>query len=106
VRSETPAEALFVVPIDIQDFRGKTHRAQVVDWKHFPFRPDAVREWRERIDAFAPEAGDIGPRAAFDGAPASRIAAGAERYGADLVITRTQDLACAGGTVAFADRFG
>ncbi len=106
IEANTPRDALFIAPIDIQYFRGVTNRAQVVDWKHFPFRPDSVAEWRERIEVVAPGADVVGPRTAYDRQPPGALAAAADRYGAEYVITRQQDLTCAGAVVFLEDRYG
>lgn len=49
VRANTPHDAVFVAPPYLQSFRLMAERAIVVDFKTFPFKDQAILEWRDRI---------------------------------------------------------
>jgi hypothetical protein len=50
-RQETPANSMFVVPLDWADFRLHARRPLVVDWRGFPRQSAEVLEWFRRLQA-------------------------------------------------------
>lgn len=49
IRSNTPADAVFLVPPDEQAFRVRARRAIVVNFKGVPQLSPELRQWRERL---------------------------------------------------------
>jgi hypothetical protein len=49
IRANTPAEAVFLVPPDEQDFRLRAQRAIVVNYKCVPQLSSELPAWRERL---------------------------------------------------------
>jgi hypothetical protein len=91
----TPAGTRFLIPPNLGEFRLRTLRAVVVDWKSTPVRPDELIEWHRRIEAVAgrrvESLGDaVRGYAAMDPA---RLEGLERRYGADYVVLRTRDTA-------------
>jgi hypothetical protein len=50
IRANTPADAVFLVPPDEQDFRLRAQRAIVVNYKCVPQLSSELPAWRERLD--------------------------------------------------------
>jgi hypothetical protein len=88
--TETPQDAVFIVPRLAQTFRWYAGRAEVVSYKDIPQNAAGVVEWRRRMDRIYPSAPDAlgaehhkslveqGPR---------RLQELAAEFGADFVIT-------------------
>jgi hypothetical protein len=49
VHTETAADAVFIVPPELEWFRLNVGRPVLVDWKSHPYRGDEVIEWHRRI---------------------------------------------------------
>jgi hypothetical protein len=49
VRSSTPADARFLIPPSLIDFRLGARRAVYVDWKCAPMRGDELLQWKRRM---------------------------------------------------------
>jgi hypothetical protein len=49
IRDNTPVDAIFTIPLDIQTFRINAQRAVVVDWVMSPSIPGDLEEWYRRI---------------------------------------------------------
>src|SRR3989344_2867508 len=49
IRGNTPADAVFLVPPDLEKFRLVAGRAIVADWKSFPFHPGDYYQWYKRM---------------------------------------------------------
>ncbi|HEU4630926.1 MAG TPA: DUF6798 domain-containing protein [Gemmatimonadaceae bacterium] len=109
-RSMPPATR-FLVPPSLDEFRLRTLRPIVVDWKSTPVRPDELIEWHRRIEAVAGRpvrslADAVRGYATLDSA---RLAALCERYRVDYAVLRRRDTAAVArlaGTfpVVYADR--
>lgn len=50
IQNNTENESIFLIPVNIDDFRLGANRAVVVDWKAFPFKDAAMLEWYSRIN--------------------------------------------------------
>jgi len=50
IGANTQEDAIFLIPPNMQDFRVKANRGVVFDLKPFPFRDEAILEYRERAD--------------------------------------------------------
>lgn len=48
-KENTPGEAVFLIPPDLEEFRVLSQRAVVVDWKNVPYRNAELRDWFDRI---------------------------------------------------------
>ena len=48
-RQNTPRDAIFIIPPDLQTFRLKAERAVVADFKVFPWSDAGLLDWRARI---------------------------------------------------------
>jgi hypothetical protein len=49
IKQHTPQDSQFIIPPGFSDFRLKSQRAIVVDWKSPPIMPDEVMLWYKRI---------------------------------------------------------
>ncbi|MDX1546877.1 MAG: DUF6798 domain-containing protein, partial [Rhodothermales bacterium] len=93
-RTQTPAGAVFAVPPSWSGFRSHARRAVVVDFKAFPFQPEQIPVWFERLADLAPislpERADPRLQATLDDAFLRRapeaLARAASRYGIDYVV--------------------
>jgi hypothetical protein len=54
IRDNTPVDAVFVIPPGVSGFQIGSQRAQFVNFKAFPFTPDASVEWLDRLIRIAP----------------------------------------------------
>lgn len=50
---QTPDTSVFLVPVELGNFRLLAERPIVVDWKSTPIRPDELIEWHKRISTLA-----------------------------------------------------
>ena len=50
IRSNTPSDAMFIVPPKMPGFRLLTRRAIVADWKCFPMKASDADEWLRRME--------------------------------------------------------
>ncbi len=109
-RSATPQDAIFAVPPSWDGFRSRAHRAILINYKAFPFKPGLEAEWLERLTTAAPitlpDRGYFGIQDSLDQAflrlPASDLKALWRRYGAQYFV-RDQELVSADFEVAFED---
>lgn len=91
-RATTDADAVFIVPPLYSEFRVRSERAIVVDFKAFVFDPDGMVEWLERMQAIAGRSLSLGAAwaaeldAAYRDQTAAGLSAAARRYGADYVV--------------------
>ncbi|MGC9352093.1 MAG: DUF6798 domain-containing protein, partial [Sulfurovum sp.] len=46
---KTPSDAVFLIPLNMRNFRLNARRAIIVDWKSTPLVPDELMEWYHRI---------------------------------------------------------
>ncbi len=96
VKDNTPPDAVFLIPLTLEDFRLKAHRAVVVDYKVFPWSDAGLLDWRRRIDAVlgAPLPLNQYKPAVLDAHYANLGAAQVEtldrRYGANYFLTSIQ----------------
>ena len=51
IRQNTPSDAMFITPNDQQTFKWYAQRSEVVNWKDIPQNPEAILEWKRRIDS-------------------------------------------------------
>ena len=51
--ADTASDAVFVVPPELEEFRLRSARAVVADWKSTPILPEEVMEWYERMVAIS-----------------------------------------------------
>ncbi len=92
VRENVDADAVFVAPPDLGEFRLLARRALVVDWKAVPFEELAMREWRERIRFCYGETASSGFAArdemerGYLNVTDARLAAIRDRYGARFAL--------------------
>ena len=49
IRENTPADAIFIIPLDIEKMRVQGRRAVIVEWKSTTSIPSDLREWYRRI---------------------------------------------------------
>lgn len=49
VRENTPSDAIFVVPLNMEYIRIRARRAVVVDWKSACYLPSDLQEWYQRL---------------------------------------------------------
>lgn len=102
IEQETPQDAVFLVGPSEQSFQLGTGRAAVVTFKNFPFRPDAMIEWKERMDSVC--GGDIADRGrgfeiqsrcqeVYRGMNGSELASVMQAYEAGWVMAYRDDLA-------------
>lgn len=96
--AQTPLDAVFLVPPELENFRLQARRAIVVDWKSTPILPDELQEWYRRIEQVAGRP-DVRSRkdaergyAAMDRA---RLQALATRYGARYAVFDAEATAAA-----------
>ena len=93
-RTNTPSEALFLIPPSVDTFRSGARRSVVVNFKTFPFEPTMVRLWFDRLLTVAPvelqrqEASRTLRRldASYASQSADRLAALADAYEADYIL--------------------
>lgn len=108
-RTQTPVDALFLVPPYANDFRLLARRAIVVDTKSPPMYLDELVEWYDRLRSVvdAPKLdkiGDVWSR--WDALPADRLLSIAHSFHADyLVVSKQRSTArlTVGATLAYED---
>jgi len=89
IRTQTPADALFLAPPSEYRFRLLTHRAMVVDTKSPPLRPDLLIEWYRRLCAMTlyPDAPTFqAVEAKYDQLSAAELEQVAAKFGADYIV--------------------
>jgi hypothetical protein len=96
-RSNTPGDAIFLVPPNEQLFRYHAQRAIVVNFKNVPQLSGEMAEWKQRLEAILDQPLSQLPRrfdrthgaiaARYDALPAEHLITIARRYGARYLIT-------------------
>lgn len=95
-RSETPRDAVFLVPPGLSGFRLWAERAEVVDWWTPPITAPGLLEWARRLQAVTGledrplrdfVALGEGAMARYETLPPARLTSLARRYGADYVVS-------------------
>lgn len=111
-RSETPRDAVFLVPPGLSGFRLWSQRAEVVDWWTPPITAPDLLEWARRLQAVTGledrslrefVALGEGAMGRYEELPPEQLAALARRYGAEYVVSR-RDLT--GGGLVLVHRQG
>ena len=95
VRDNAPPGAICLVPRQAQSFKWFAERADVVNWKDIPQDAASVVQWRERLhDVFPTVDGPEGPQvlASPERWSAARVREIARRYGATLVVVRSEPM--------------
>jgi hypothetical protein len=90
-KAETPRDAVFVVPLDLERFRLRAERAVVVDWKGFPYRARDAEEWYRRIVRVSGVPDPAAKEEVLDGylrLDAERARALAREFGARYAVVR------------------
>ena len=85
----TDVDAVFMVPLDMEDFRLQAQRAIVVDMKSTPFEPSELEEWYSRVEALSGGSGEASGYGALSAVQLQTLAA---RYSVSYVVLE-QDVA-------------
>jgi hypothetical protein len=90
MRSQTPKDAIFLTPPDIETIRFHGQRAIVVDWKSNPGVPSEVLEWYRRLEDVSGRtplrtAGDL---RGYDSLDSERLGRLRSRYHLDYAVVR------------------
>ena len=90
MRLQTPKDALFLTPPEIDKVRFQSQRAIVADWKSCPFLPDEVLEWHQRMKDVTGRPGfaGAGDLAGYNSLDQSRLEALRAKYNLDFVVVR------------------
>ncbi len=94
-RANTPNDAIFVIPPELEYMRIRARRAIVVDWKTPPVFPSDMEEWYRRICAIS---GISTPRPTYDlikegyrHLDTKRAEMLRQRYGATFVVVKSKE---------------
>ncbi len=92
VQANTDLNSVFLIPPDLAEFRFWCRRAVVIDWKADPLVPEDFLEWVRRMEAVTGRSPLSGPQdmEGYASLDADRLRRLQEAYGADYVVTRTE----------------
>lgn len=90
MREQSPKDAVFLTPPDVETMRFWGQRAIVVDWKSQPHIPEEVLEWLQRLKDVTgrPELSGRKDLDGYDSLDAARLSLLRARYGVDYVVVR------------------
>ncbi len=93
VRRSVPADAQFVIPPELAQFRLRTGRAIIADFKALPLNRLGLLEWYRRLEDISGvehPAGVMAVRIAYGSMDAQRLALLQAKYGIDYAVFRSE----------------